>query len=78
MGNITVLFEVIPTKEEMERCLELAAMLRSLLPGFEGFKREGRENLIKSYSITVCSAIRSCSSVDRVYAPDDSNKALLR
>ena len=78
MGNIVVLFEVIPTKEGMERYLELAAMLKPLLPGFEGFKREGREKLIKSYSITVCSAIRLYSSFDRVYAPDDSNKALLR
>ena len=37
MGNIVVLFEVIPTKEGMERYLELAAMLKPLLPGFEGF-----------------------------------------
>ena len=135
MGNIVVLFEVTPTKEGMERYLELAAMLKPLLAGFEGFIRaerfsslnedgkllsmnvwkdeaaverwrnmvehrmcqqegrerseehtsehrmcqqEGREKLFKSYSITVCSAIRSYSSVDRVYAPDDSNKALLR
>ena len=42
MGNIVVLFEVTLTKEGMERYLELAAMLKPLLAGFEGFIRAER------------------------------------
>lgn len=41
-------------------------------------QQEGREKLFEGYSITVCSVVRSYSDVDRTYAPDDSNKALLR
>ncbi len=37
MGNIIVLFEVIPTEEGMERYLQLAKQLKPLLSGFEGF-----------------------------------------
>lgn len=36
MKNIIVLFEVKPTKEGMKRYLDLAAMLKPLLSGFEG------------------------------------------
>ena len=39
MSNIIVLFEVKPTKEGMKRYLDLAAMLKPLLAGFEGFIR---------------------------------------
>lgn len=37
MAKIVVLFEVKPTKEGMRRYLDLAAMLKPLLAGFEGF-----------------------------------------
>ncbi len=37
MANIVVLFEVKPTKEGMQKYLDLAAMLKPLLSGFEGF-----------------------------------------
>ena len=42
MSNIIVLFEVKPTKEGMKRYLDLAAMLKPLLAGFEGFIRAER------------------------------------
>ncbi len=42
MGDIIVLFEVKPTKEGMKRYLDLAAMLKPLLEGFEGFIRMER------------------------------------
>ena len=42
MKNIIVLFEVTPTKEGMQRYLDLAAMLKPLLAGFEGFIRAER------------------------------------
>ena len=42
MSNIIVLFEVTPTKEGMKRYLDLAAMLKPLLAGFEGFIRAER------------------------------------
>ena len=41
MADIIVLFEVKPTKEGMQRYLDLAAMLKPLLSGFEGFIRAG-------------------------------------
>lgn len=37
MSKVVVLFEVKPTKEGMDRYLELAGMLKPLLSGFEGF-----------------------------------------
>ncbi len=37
MSNYIVLFEVIPTQEGKAKYLEIAAMLKSLLEGFEGF-----------------------------------------
>lgn len=112
MAKIVVLFEVKPTKEGMQRYLDLAAMLKPMLAGFEGFvsaerftslnedgkllsmnvwtdeaaverwrnvmqhrmsQKEGREKLFESYKITVCSAIREYSDVDRKQAPSDSN-----
>lgn len=42
MANVVVLFEVKPTKEGMQRYLDLAAMLKPLLAGFEGFIRMER------------------------------------
>ncbi len=39
MANIIVLFEVTPTKEGMQKYLDLAAMLKPMLAGFEGFIR---------------------------------------
>lgn len=42
MKNIIVLFEVKPTKEGMVKYLELAAMLKPLLNGYEGFIRGER------------------------------------
>ena len=42
MADIIVLFEVKPTKEGMQRYLDLAAMLKPLLSGFEGFIRAER------------------------------------
>ena len=42
MANIIVLFEVKPTQEGMQRYLDLAAMLKPLLAGFEGFIRAER------------------------------------
>ena len=42
MSNIVVLFEVKPTKEGMKRYLDLAAMLKPLLSGEEGFIRAER------------------------------------
>ena len=42
MSNIIVLFEVKPTKEGMKRYLDLAAMLKPLLSGFDGFIRAER------------------------------------
>lgn len=38
MANIIVLFEVTPTKEGMQKYLDLAAMLKPMLAGFEGQK----------------------------------------
>lgn len=37
MSKIVVLFEVKPTKEGMQKYLDLAAMLKPMLAGFEGF-----------------------------------------
>ena len=42
MANIVVLFEVTPTKEGMKKYLDLAAMLKPMLAGFEGFIRAER------------------------------------
>ncbi len=42
MENIVVLFEVKPTKEGMQKYLDLAAMLKPMLSGFEGFIRAER------------------------------------
>ena len=42
MNEIIVLFEVKPTKEGMQKYLDLAAMLKPLLSGFEGFIRAER------------------------------------
>ena len=42
MANIVVLFEVNPTKAGMKKYLDLAAMLKPLLAGFEGFIRAER------------------------------------
>ena len=42
MANVVVLFEVKPTKEGMQRYLDLAAMLKPMLAGFEGFIRAER------------------------------------
>ena len=42
MADMIVLFEVKPTKEGMQRYLDLAAMLKPLLSGFEGFIRAER------------------------------------
>lgn len=37
MKNVVVLFEVKPTKAGMRKYLDLAAMLKPMLSGFEGF-----------------------------------------
>ena len=42
MENIVVLFEVKPTKAGMQKYLDLAAMLKPMLSGFEGFIRAER------------------------------------
>lgn len=42
MADIIVLFEVKPTKEGMEKYLDLAAILKPMLSGFEGFIRAER------------------------------------
>ena len=42
MPEIVVLFEVKPTKEGKQRYLDLAAMLKPMLAGFEGFIRAER------------------------------------
>ena len=42
MADIIVLFEVTPTKEGMKKYLDLAAMLKPMLTGFEGFVRAER------------------------------------
>ena len=42
MANIIILFEVKPTREGMQRYLDLAAALKPLLAGFEGFIRAER------------------------------------
>ena len=42
MANVVVLFEVKPTKEGMKKYLDLAAMLKPMLAGFEGFIRAER------------------------------------
>ena len=42
MADIVVLFEVTPTKEGMQKYLDLAAMLKPMLTGFEGFIRAER------------------------------------
>ena len=44
MANIIVLFEVKPTKAGMQKYLDLAAMLKPMLSGFEGFIRAERFN----------------------------------
>ena len=42
MADIIVLFEVTPTKAGMQKYLDLAAMLKPMLSGFEGFIRAER------------------------------------
>lgn len=42
MSNLIVLFEVTPTKEGLQKYLDLAAMLKPMLKGFEGFIRAER------------------------------------
>lgn len=42
MPNIIVLFEVKPTREGLQKYLDLAAALKPLLAGFEGFIRAER------------------------------------
>lgn len=42
MSKVVVLFEVKPTREGMKRYLDLAAMLKPMLSGFEGFIRAER------------------------------------
>lgn len=42
MANVIVLFEVKPTEDGAQRYLDLAAMLKPLLSGFEGFIRAER------------------------------------
>ena len=42
MAEVVVLFEVKPTKEGMQRYLDLAAELKPMLAGFEGFIRAER------------------------------------
>ena len=42
MANILVLFEVKPAKAGMQKYLGLAAMLKPMLAGFEGFIRAER------------------------------------
>ena len=42
MANIVVLFEVKPTKAGMKKYLDLAAMLKPMLAGCEGFIRAER------------------------------------
>ena len=42
MKNVIVLFEVTPTKAGMQKYLDLAAMLKPMLSGFEGFIRAER------------------------------------
>ena len=42
MANVIVLFEVKPTKEGMQKYLDLAAMLKSMMTGIEGFIRAER------------------------------------
>lgn len=42
MANIIVLFEVKPTKEGLQKYLDLASMLKPMLSGFEGFIRAER------------------------------------
>ena len=42
MANILVLFEVKPAKAGMQKYLDLAAMLKPMLAGFEGFIRAER------------------------------------
>lgn len=42
MSNIVVLFEVTPTEAGRQKYLDLAAMLKPLLSGYEGFIRAER------------------------------------
>ena len=42
MANMIVLFEVKPTKVGMKKYFDLAAMLKPMLAGFEGFIRAER------------------------------------
>ena len=42
MKHVIVLFEVKPTKAGMQKYLDLAAMLKPMLSGFEGFIRAER------------------------------------
>ena len=42
MASIIVLFEVKPAKAGMQKYLDLAAMLKPMLAGFEGFIRSER------------------------------------
>ena len=36
-------------------------------------QKEGREKLFGSYKITVCTAVREYSDIEREQAPEDSN-----
>lgn len=42
MANLVVFFEVKPTEAGMKKYLDLAAMLKPMLAGFEGFIRAER------------------------------------
>ena len=65
MANIVVLFEVKPTEAGMKRYLDLAAMLKPMLAGFEGFIRAERFSSLNEEGKT---------NTDRAQAPQDSNQ----
>ena len=65
VANIIVLFEVKPTKAGMKKYLDLTAMIKPLLAGFEGFIRAERFSSLNEEGKT---------NTDRAQAPQDSNQ----
>lgn len=54
MKNVIVLFEVTPTKAGMQKYLDLAAMLKPMLSGFEGFIRAERFSSLNEEGKLLC------------------------
>lgn len=65
MKNVIVLFEVTPTKGDMQKYLDLAAALKPMLAGFEGFIRAERfSSLNEEGELLSCGLQRIFGGID--------------